>query len=112
MESELALALAKVHLLPGRQMLELDAVVIEEPALGKVNFRVEADGSYLYLERGGRAVRTGMKGRLDDRHGSLVGFFKVVAVDEERAVAAVTSLNVNAGPRTPSAPGSRITSSR
>ena len=98
MESELALALAKVHLLPGRQMLELDAVVIEVPPLGKVNFRVEAAGSYLFLERGSQAVRTGMKGRLDDRHGSLVGFFKVVAVDEERAVAAVTSLNVNSGP--------------
>lgn len=99
MESELALALAKVHLLPGRQMLELDAVKIISPALGKVNFQVEAQGAYLFLDRGSRqAVRCGMKGRLNDAEGALAGFFKVVAVEQDRAIAAVTSLNVNMGP--------------
>lgn len=99
MESELALALAKVHLLPGRQMLELDAVKIMSPALGKVSFQVEAQGAYLFLDRGSRqAVRCGMKGRLNDAEGALAGFFKVVAVEQDRAIAAVTSLNVNMGP--------------
>jgi len=99
MESELALALAKVQLLPGRQMLELDAVKITFPALGKVSFQVEEQGTYLFLDRGSRqAVRSGMKGRLNDAEGALAGFFKVVAVEQNRAIAAVTSLNVNMGP--------------
>jgi len=99
MESELALALAKVHLLSGRQMLELDAVKMTFPALGKVSFRVEAKGTYLFLDRGSRqAVRSGMKGRLNNAEGALAGFFKVVAVEQDRAIAAVTSLNVNMGP--------------
>ena len=99
MESELALSLAKVHLLPGRQLLELASVKIMSPALGKVNFKVEDQGMYLFLDRGSRqTVRSGMKGRLDDAEGALAGFFKVVAVEQDRSIAAVTSLNVNMGP--------------
>jgi sodium ion-translocating decarboxylase beta subunit len=99
MESELALALARVELRPGRQMLELAAVNLTGPAIAGVPFRTEAAGSFLYLERGRRQhVRTGMKGRLVGARGELVGFFRVVAVEDSRAVAAVTSLAVGMGP--------------
>jgi oxaloacetate decarboxylase beta subunit len=99
MESELALALARVELRPGRQMLELAAVKLARTAIASVPFRTEAAGSFLYLDRGrSQHVRTGMKGRLNGARGELVGFFKVVAVEESRAVAAVTSLAVGMGP--------------
>lgn len=99
MESELALALARAELRPGRQMLELAVVRLARPAIASVPFRIETAGTYLYLDRGSRQkVRTGMKGRLDNAQGGLAGFFKVMAVEEDRAVVAVTSLAVGQGP--------------
>jgi oxaloacetate decarboxylase beta subunit len=98
MESELALALARVQLKPGRRMLELQRIDMTGPALDAVPFRVEAQGAYLYIGRGGRQhVRVGMKGRLETAQGELAGFFKVVAVESDRAVVAVTSLAVAMG---------------
>ncbi len=98
MESELASSLARVELRPGRQMLELARVRFAQPALAGVPFRVEAAGSYVSLDRGrSRKVRVNMKGRLDDAAGDLVGFFKVVAVEESRAVAVVSSLAMGRG---------------
>ncbi len=99
MESELALSLAKVYLSPGRQMFELDRVNLTNPKLREVRFRIEPAASYLYLGKGRRQeVRAGMKGRLNDVSAMLVGFFKIVAVEENRAVAAVTSLAAGMGP--------------
>jgi hypothetical protein len=99
MESELASSLARVELLPGKQMLELATVKLAEPELGAVRFQVEPASTYVYLDRGrSRKVRVGMKGRLDSAAGELVGFFKVVAVESERCVAAVTSLAMGMGP--------------
>jgi oxaloacetate decarboxylase beta subunit len=99
MESELSLALAQVRLHGGRRMLELDSVRMQVPAIAAVPFRVEPAGSYVSLEAGGgRKVGVGMKGRLDSASGKLVGFFKVVAIEGDRAVAAVTSLAVDMGP--------------
>jgi len=98
MESELALALAKVQLRPGRQMFELATVNLIEPELAEVSFKVEPAGTYLYIDKGRRqSIRIGMKGRLNNDQGALVGFFKVMAVEDDRAVAAVTSLNVGMG---------------
>ena len=98
MESELSLALAKVHLRPGRQMFELAMVQLTRPELGEVSFKVEPAGTYLYIAKGCRqSIRVGMKGRLNNNHGTLVGFFKVMAVEDNRAVATVTSLNVGMG---------------
>jgi carboxybiotin decarboxylase len=99
MESELASSLARVELLAGKQMLELAEVTLAQPGLAAIPFRVETPGSYVYLDQGrDRQVRVNMKGRLDDTRGGLVGFFKVVAIEEGRAVAAVTSLAVGMGP--------------
>ena len=99
MESELALSLAQVELRPGRQMLELAAVRLTRPAIARVPFKIEAPGSYLFLDRGSRQkVRSGMKGRLDTAQGDLAGFFKVVAVEDDRAVIVVTSLAMGRGP--------------
>jgi oxaloacetate decarboxylase beta subunit len=99
MESELALALARVHLKPGRRMFELQRIDMPGPALDAVPFQVEAPGTYLYVSCGGRRhVRVGMKGRLDTAQGELAGFFKVVAVEADRAVVAVTSLAAAMGP--------------
>ncbi|HSQ34880.1 MAG TPA: sodium ion-translocating decarboxylase subunit beta, partial [Candidatus Binatia bacterium] len=99
MESELASSLARVELRTGKQMLELAVVGFAQPVLSGVPFRIEPAGSYVHLDRGrSRKVRVNMKGRLDNAGGDLVGFFKVVAVEEDRAVAAVTSLAMGMGP--------------
>jgi len=97
--SELSLSLAEVRLQPGRRLLELDAVRLQSPDIGSVPFRIEPAGAYVSLSLPrGRSARVGMKGRLDDAQGRLVGFFKVVAVEGGRAVAAGTSLAVGMGP--------------
>ena len=98
METELASSLAKAILAPGRQMLELAEVRMLRPALAGIPFRIEPAGTYVYLDRGrnGR-VRVNQKGRLDDAGGKLVGLFRIVAVEGERSVAAVTALAAGMG---------------
>ncbi len=98
METELASSLAKALLAPGRQMLELAEVRMLQPALAGIPFRVEPAGTYVYLDRGrSDRVRLNQKGRLDNVNGELVGFFRIVAVEGERSVAAVTALAAGMG---------------
>ena len=98
LETELASSLLKVFLAPGRQTLELAEVRLLQPVLAGIPFQVEPEGTYVYLDRGReRGGRVNQKGRLDDAQGELVGFFKIVAVEEQRSVAAITSLAVGVG---------------
>lgn len=98
METELASSLAKAILAPGRQMLELAEVRLLQPVLAGIPFRVEAAGTYVYLDRGrSDRVRLNQKGRLDDANGELVGFFRIVAVEAGRSVAVVMALAAGMG---------------
>jgi sodium ion-translocating decarboxylase beta subunit len=93
--AEDAVSIALVTLNGQRLLDEVRTVNIGTPALRDVNFSLENSESYVVLDRGAEyGVRKGAKGRLF-KGSELVGYFRVISVEPETAVAVIYQLAVS-----------------
>jgi sodium ion-translocating decarboxylase beta subunit len=89
-----SLSIARVKMSEGRLLKELDRVDIGKLDLLGINFRFEDSDSYFQLDKGRRdGIRVGGKGKLL-KGDKLIGYFRVIAVDENTATGVAYQLDV------------------
>jgi oxaloacetate decarboxylase beta subunit len=87
------LSVARISMMPDRQVYEIDSARIEAIKDDDVHFTLENEDTFMILHQGSEeGVSKGWKGQLFTSEGELVGFFRVLSVEEEKSTAIAYSL--------------------
>lgn len=86
-------SIAEAKMQPGYLLADVERVELDMPHLLDVKFQRENSESFMIFDTTGRDdIRKGLKGKLLDEEGYLVGYFRVLSAENNRATAITYSI--------------------